>query len=260
MVLKEELASEEAKAAQEERGALTSQLKEAMTRLQLLNTKLRELTHNYVALAHIIETKNKLAEEVKQVRSELQSTQLSMKEQVATLKAEIENVREEGKHQLHRMMEQEKTKSRELLEKSTVTLHEKISEVEEAKVMMKDVQKSHHKELTQIQEQNMREQEQLRGRLAQLKQNLSSRSLSNLDLFTSKLQATREEYEERLKEQTSKVETLETELGNVKEELTQAQETLKHQSTIMADHNIFQSYVTTNNTNNKGYEKKEVVF
>ncbi|MPC35959.1 hypothetical protein E2C01_029398 [Portunus trituberculatus] len=88
------------------------------------------------------------------------------------------------------------------------------------------------------------EQEQLRGRLAQLQKTINSRQLADLDLFASKLQEHRLEFQEKLKEKDAQ-------LTEAREELQAARETLRHQQLLNVLRNLtYTRHIVTQHSHN----------
>nr|XP_045622538.1 glial fibrillary acidic protein-like [Procambarus clarkii] len=223
----EECVREEEKMVRLERDHLALQLSRAHNTLKVYNNRLRDLMQNYAAIAVVIEKKNQLMGEVAQLQQQLQlAQQIHSKElkelQEAALKQEAIKVTE--------AVQQEQIKAKDMVAAAVAAAaaaaqEEKEQQLKIARQELTDERQEHLRVLMEMRTKHHNEEEQLRGRLAQLQLNLSARATSNMDLFANKLQATRAEFEEQLVERDSR-------LAQLKEELRKARETLKHQQLL----------------------------
>ncbi|KAK8376884.1 hypothetical protein O3P69_010076 [Scylla paramamosain] len=222
---REEAAREECEVLRQEKKHLTRQLQEALSRIGLLKNRLDELIQNYAAIAPVIDTKNRLLEEVGRLQEERREADQRHAGEVELLKKEMEESQAEGERRLKEAVQEEKDKALNAAEEAVAALQQKEEELKASKEELQEEQRKHEETLAEEREKLHEEQEQLRGRLAQLQKTINSRQLSDLDLFASKLQAYRSEFEEKLKER-------DTQLTEARKELQAARETLRHQQLL----------------------------
>ncbi|XP_071549091.1 uncharacterized protein [Panulirus ornatus] len=223
--LQELRAREECSALSKERDFLAKQLRSAHTRLELVTSKLRELTQNYAAIAPVIETKNRLVEEVTRLQKDISQANKSHSEKEEELRGEVDSMRREEKEKATIAVEEERAKAREAAEEAAANLLEKETQLEAARQELTEERQSHQQGLEDLRKKHHDEQEQLQVTITRLQQNLSSRATSNMDFFANKLQATVAEFEEKLRDRESR-------LSQMEEELRQTREALKHQQLL----------------------------
>nr|XP_053638272.1 interaptin-like isoform X3 [Cherax quadricarinatus] len=221
VMLREENLKEDYNIMKEERDHLGRQLFYAHNFLKNFNSKLRELTENYAAIAPVIEMKNRLAEEVQRLQQQHSQREETHSKELESLREEMTEVKREAEKKVEEAVQKEQDKAKAAAAAAAEALKEREEQLATVKLDLADVREKQLQVLRELRVKHHDEMEKLRGRLSRMQQSLSSRATSDMDLVANKLQATRAEYQEQLRERQARVTQLE-------EELQQARDTLRH--------------------------------
>ncbi|XP_069948093.1 interaptin [Cherax quadricarinatus] len=190
VMLREENLKEDYNIMKEERDHLGRQLFYAHNFLKNFNSKLRELTENYAAIAPVIEMKNRLAEEVQRLQQqhsqrEEESRLQTHSKELESLREEMTEVKREAEKKVEEAVQKEQDKAKAAAAAAAEALKEREEQLATVKLDLADVREKQLQVLRELRVKHHDEMEKLRGRLSRMQQSLSSRATSDMDLVAN---------------------------------------------------------------------------